>query len=118
MEILRHFNYIVGYQAGNKNTAADALSHRPDHMAAGLETQSVPAFAEDKMVPVELLAISANDFLEPGSRSIIGDTLWWALLQTIDTDATFMKEIKEETKPGDPQGEDGKIWVPNQKDLQ
>jgi hypothetical protein len=68
------------------------------------------------MVPVELLAISVNDLLEPDKEKA-KDTLWWSLLHTIDTNSTFVKEIHDNTKEGDPVGEDGKIWVPNKKDL-
>jgi hypothetical protein len=68
------------------------------------------------MVPVELLAISANDLLEPGEEKA-KDTLWCSLLQAIDTNSTFVKEIQDNVKQGDPIGEDGKIWVPNKKDL-
>ena len=49
LEILRHYNYKVAYQPGNKNTIADILSRRADHYLDGIEPLKFDPFPEEKM---------------------------------------------------------------------
>jgi len=53
LEILKHYNYVVGYRPGNKNTVADILSRRHDHYQTQEEPEEFNLFPETKMRPIE-----------------------------------------------------------------
>ena len=115
LEILKHFNYEVGYRPGAKNTVANILSRRTDHYPEGEEPAEFNPFPEDKMVPIEQLELSAMDCgLEDKEWS---QALEWAYLCMVDSDHTLIKEIKSLVTESDPKGENGRIWVPDKHDL-
>jgi len=55
LEALQHFKYEVGYHSGKKNTAADPLSRRSDHLGGESEK---PQFKPERMKPIEELEIN------------------------------------------------------------
>jgi len=114
LEILRHYNYMVGYQPGNKNTAADILSRRHDHYPTKEEPQEFNPFPETKMRPIEELELAGLE-MELGDCG--AEALEWAYVAAITTDATIMEDIKVITTSEDPKGEGGRTWVLDRGDL-
>ena len=115
LEILKHYNYVVGYCPGAKNTVADILSRREDHYPVeGLPEEFNP-FPEDKMIPIEQLELAALELgLEEEEWS---QALEWAYLCLVDSDMTIIDEIKSIAGESDPMRQDGRIYVPDQNDL-
>ena len=113
LEILRQYNYEVGYRSGKQNTVADILSRRTDHYPDGVEPPAFKPFPEDKMRSVEDLEMSALEYELEG----IEPALEYAFICLIDSDATLLEEIRSLVMEEDPKGEEGKIWVPNKNDL-
>jgi hypothetical protein len=111
LEMLRHYDYVVGYRPGKLNTVADALSRRADHYPQGKEPEPRKPFPEEIIRPIEELEAAAINL--DGT----GETLEWAYCNMVVTDATLQEEIRKETQHGDPVGEQGLIWVPKTSDL-
>ena len=115
MEILKHYNYIVRYRPGAKNTVADILSRREDHYLKEGPPEEFNPFPENKMIPIEELELSALEYgLEEEEWS---QALEWAYLCLVDSDRTIIEEIKLITGESDPIRTDGRIYVPDQNDL-
>ena len=115
MEILKHYNYVVRYRPGAKNTVADILSQRGDHYPKEGPPEEFNPFPEEKMVPVEQLELSALEYgLEEEEWSQV---LEWAYLCMVDSDRTIIEEIKSIAGESDPIRQDGRIYVPDQNDL-
>lgn len=106
LEILKNFNYVMGYCPGNKNTVADILSRRSDHYTTEESFEPFKLFPEDKMIPIEQLEIAALDFGLDESEWSQG--LEWAYLCAIESDATLTEEMKVLTKDSDPKDENGR----------
>ena len=115
MEILKHYNYIVRYRPGAKNTVADILSRREDHYLKEGPPEEFNPFPENKMIPIEELELSALEYgLEEEEWS---QALEWAYLCLVDSDRTIIEEIKLIAGESDPIRTDGRIYVPDQNDL-
>jgi len=115
LEILWHYNYIIGHRLGKQNLVADTLSQRVDHWELVGQLVKFKPFSEERMIPIEELEIVALGYgLEQGEWE---DTMEWAFCNMISTDVTLIKLINKVTMDRDPVGENGKIWVPDQEDL-
>jgi hypothetical protein len=64
LEILKGYNYVVGYQAGSRNTVTDTLSQRPDHYPSNEEPIPFNPFPEDKMKPLEEIDTATLSFAQ------------------------------------------------------
>ena len=115
LEILKNFNYIVGYRPGNKNTVADILSRRTDHYPTEDAPEHFKPFPDEKMVPIKQLEIAALDFGLDEDRWL--EALEWVYLCAIESDVTLTEEMKFLTKTSDLKDEDGRTWVPDERDL-
>ena len=115
LEILKNFNYVVGYRPGNKNTVADILSRRSDHYSTEEEVEPFKLFPEEKMVPVHQLELAGLDFEFGGDEW--SQALEWAYLCAVESDATLSEEMRLLTKDSDPRDKSGRTWVPDEKDL-
>ena len=116
LEILKHYNYVVGYRPGAKNTVADILSRREDHYPKEGPPEEFNPFLEDKMTPIEQLELAATELgLEEDKWS---QALEWAYLCLVDSDMMIIEEIKSIAGESDPMRQDGRIYVPDQNDLQ
>jgi hypothetical protein len=115
LEVLRHYNYIVRYQPGKQNSAADALSRWADHWESAGQPVEFKPFPGDKMIPMEKLELAALDWEE--SEGEWQGALEWALIAQISTNATLLEEIRLNTQEGDPKAEDERVWVPDRQDL-
>jgi hypothetical protein len=102
LEILKGYNYVVGYRPGSKNTVADILSRRPNHYPSKDEPIPFNPFPEDKMKPIEDLENAHITFAE---------------FCLIETDGTLLEEIRSLVMEGDPEDEEGRVWVPDRGDL-
>jgi len=106
LEILRRYNYVVGYRPGKQNTVADIPSRRADHYPEGGEPEEiVNPFPASKIHPIEELQLANIDAWENG------------LLCLIDSDATLLEEIRSLVTDTDPGEDEGRIWVPDKGDL-
>ena len=115
MEILKHYNYVVGYHPGAKNTVADILSRREDHYPKEGPPEEFNPFLEEKMIPIEQLELSALECgLEDEEWS---QALEWAYLCLVNSNRTIIEEIKSIAGESDPIRQDGRIHMPDQNDL-
>ena len=115
LEILKHYNYVVGYRPGAKNTVTDILSRREDHYLKEGPLVEFNLFPEEKMIPMEELELSTLEYgLEEEQWSQV---LEWAYLCLVDSDMTIIEEIKSIAGESDPIRQDGRIYVPDQNDL-
>ena len=115
LESLKGFNNEVYHTPGTKNTVADILSRRSDHYPSEEEKPEFNPFPEDKMFPIEQLEISAMEF--GLDQDEMCEALEWAFCCAIESDATLLREIEENRIEGDPEIIEGRIWVPDRKDL-
>jgi len=59
LEILQHYNYVVGYCLGKQNSVADALSQRSDHWETAGQPIEFKPFSEERMILMEELEVAA-----------------------------------------------------------
>ena len=67
------------------------------------------------MFPIEQLEVSAMEFGLDSEEMC--EALEWAFCCAVESDATLLKEIEGSKIEGDPDGIEGRIWVPDRKDL-
>jgi transposase InsO family protein len=123
VETLRHFNYVLGYRPGNKNSVADSLSRRED-LRQGEEARPVfKPFSEDKMTPVEELDI--NIIGMDTEVEVETEEIALVLLQTDGDLQEAMRQWKAKNKIELPDHEEkeglyikeGRIWVPPDEEI-
>ena len=86
LEILHHFNYVVGYRPGAKNVAVDALSRRPDHLPDGEPLPVFKPFPDEKIKPIMELDDTKDGMFGVGE---------WAFLNLVDMDMMLQEEISQ-----------------------
>jgi hypothetical protein len=122
VEALRHFNYIIGYRSGKKNTVADPLSRQPDHHEGGEEEPWLRPFTEEKMRPIEELDLN---LVEVEIEDQECEAIVMALLSM---DGDIQEEIRQwlEKNPTTVEGfkpeeglltQEGRIWVPPENEI-
>ena len=115
LEILQHYNYIVGYHPSKQNSVADTLSRRSDHWESAGQPVDFKPFSEERMIPLEELELAALGLgLEPEEWD---KAMEWAFCNMISTDGTLIEEIRRVTRDTDLKGDNGRIWVLDREDL-
>jgi len=57
LEILQHYNYVVGYPPGKQNSVVDTLSQRSNHWELAGQLVDFKPFGEERMIPMLELEI-------------------------------------------------------------
>jgi len=116
VEALRHFNYVLGYRSGDKNSVADPLSRKHDLLPAEGELPAFKPFPKEKILPMEELDLLELEEIEDIALALVA------------TDGDIQERIrkwlqKSKEKWPDYQEEDGllvkdgRIWVPPDEDF-
>jgi hypothetical protein len=124
LEQLTHYNYEIGYQPGNKNLAANALSRKEEHRPEQLD-EKVPNILFDPECFIEIAMLA---FLDEQPEILEGMEQTYTF-----TDSQLLERIAERTRQINPlqwptayelndnlvltSRETGRIWVPPDEQL-
>ena len=127
LEQLSHYNYEIAYRPGDKNSAADALSHRAE-LRPMQPDENIPMvlFPPDRFIEITLLAFLGDEPVEVGETEHV-------YIEPTLTDSQIINQIQERTQHIDPlqwpscyelnddlvleSKDSGRIWVPPDETL-